>query len=153
MGIFYLARLELDLYDQTEDFYVGFLQVKDKRLMHRIGRLRHKGNYIAGTGKTLECCILIVDQNGRYLTILHNILSANDNNIAVINADCVHAVTAHAQSKVFRTAVEIGERVALDVLLCVDRRTGRDTAKNGDGALGERSQPERHCREVCLFVP
>ena len=105
---------------------------------------RHCGRNVSGS--------LPAQSDSRYLAVLHNILLADNDQITVINADGVHAVTAHTQRKVFCATVEIGERIALDVLLGIDRRTGRDTAKNRDTLQVREVTRDSGVRKFCLSV-
>ena len=132
MGIFSLARSKFNLDDQTEDLDIGFFEIVNEWLVFRIGRLRHQCYDITAAGKALEGCVLIVDKNGRDLAIFNNILSADNNDVAVKDTSGIHAVAAHAQSEVFCAAVKVGKSVALDIFFGVDRRSCSDAAEDGD---------------------
>lgn len=59
----------------------------------------------------------------------------NNDQISVIDPNGVHAVPRNPKGKVFRSAVQICQGVALYILLCVQREASGDPAQNGNSVL------------------
>lgn len=100
--------------------------------MDGVGGLGHESHSAVRGVKTLDGGILIPYHHHSHLAVLHALLAADDDEIAVVDADGVHAVPRDPQGEILCSVVQVGESIAFDVLFGVDGKPGGDPAQDGD---------------------